>query len=214
MARGKKASADTKASDAITSFKGFDQDFSCRVFKFEIGQTYTVEGEIKACQNGFHACECPFDVFAYYPPGASKYAIVEQSGGLSRHDDDSKVASASITIKAELSLPEFVSRGVEYLLSKVISTKIESNTGNQSAATNTGYRSAATVEGKHSVAVASGIESRAKASETGAIVLVYRDPDNEWAIKHIFAAKVGEHGIKADTFYTINADGEPVEVGG
>jgi hypothetical protein len=248
MARKKQASAQPQAPEVITSFKGFDQDFSCRGFKFELGKTYTVEGEIKACQNGFHACEAPFDVFGYYPPGTSKYAIVEQSGDLSRHDDDSKVASASITIKAELSLPEFVSRGVEYLLSKVVSTKVESNTGDrsaatntgyrsaatntgyqsaatntgyrsaatntgdQSAATNTGYRSAATVEGKHSVAIASGIEGRARATETGAIVLVYRDPDNEWAIKHIFAAKVGERGIKADTFYMLSADGEPVEV--
>lgn len=75
----------------------------------------------------------------------------------------------------------------------------------------TGDRSAATVEGKHSVAIASGIGGRAKASATGAIVLVYRDPDDEWAIKHIFAAKVGERGIKADTWYALNADGEPVE---
>jgi hypothetical protein len=67
------------------------------------------------------------------------------------------------------------------------------------------------VSGKHSVAISTGIESRARADETGAIVLVYRDPDNEWAIKHIFAAKVGESGIKADTWYSLNADGEPFE---
>ena len=223
MARKKTANTETPASEVITSFKGFDKDLSCRGFKFEVGETYAVEGEIKACSNGFHACGHPFDVWGYYPPGESRYAIVEQFGHLSRHSEDSKAASAAITIKAELSLPEFVSRGVEYLLSKVLSTKVESNTGYRSAATNTGYqsaatntgdRSAATVEGKHSVAVAIGIEGRAKASATGAIVLVYRDPENDWAIKHIFAARVGEHGIKADTFYTLNADGLPVEVEG
>ena len=244
MAKAKKTATDTTA---IISFKGFDQELSCRNFKFEIGKTYTVTGKVKACENGFHACEHPFDVWSYYEPATSRFAVVEQSGDLARHEGDSKIASASITIKAELSLPEFVSRGVEYILSKVVSTKVESNTGYQSAATNTGdrsaatntgyqsaatntgyrsaatntgyqsaatntgYQSAATVEGKHSVAIASGIEGRAKASATGAIVLVYRDPDDEWAIKHIFAAKVGERGIKADTWYALNADGEPVE---
>ena len=262
MAKAKKTATDTTA---IISFKGFDQELSCRNFKFEIGKTYTVTGKVKACENGFHACEHPFDVWSYYEPATSRFAVVEQSGDLARHEGDSKIASASITIKAELSLPEFVSRGVEYILSKVVSTKVESNTGDRSAATNTGYRSAATntgdqsaatntgyrsaatntgdqsaatntgnrsaatntgyqsaatntgnqsaatVEGKHSVAIASGIEGRAKASATGAIVLVYRDPDDEWAIKHIFAAKVGERGIKADTWYALNADGEPVE---
>ena len=199
MAKAKKTATDTTA---IISFKGFDQELSCRNFKFEIGKTYTVTGKVKACENGFHACEHPFDVWSYYEPATSRFAVVEQSGDLARHEGDSKIASASITIKAELSLPEFVSRGVEYILSKVVSTKVESNTG---------YQSAATVEGKHSVAIASGIEGRAKASATGAIVLVYRDPDDEWAIKHIFAAKVGERGIKADTWYALNADGEPVE---
>lgn len=208
MAKAKKTATDTTA---IISFKGFDQELSCRNFKFEIGKTYTVTGKVKACENGFHACEHPFDVWSYYEPATSRFAVVEQSGDLARHEGDSKIASASITIKAELSLPEFVSRGVEYILSKVVSTKVESNTGYQSAATNTGDQSAATVEGKHSVAIASGIEGRAKASATGAIVLVYRDPDDEWAIKHIFAAKVGERGIKADTWYALNADGEPVE---
>ena len=226
MAKAKKTATDTTA---IISFKGFDQELSCRNFKFEIGKTYTVTGKVKACENGFHACEHPFDVWSYYEPATSRFAVVEQSGDLARHEGDSKIASASITIKAELSLPEFVSRGVEYILSKVVSTKVESNTGDQSAATNTGYRSAATntgyqsaatntgyqsaatVEGKHSVAIASGIEGRAKASATGAIVLVYRDPDDERATKHIFAAKVGERGIKADTWYALNADGEPVE---
>lgn len=125
--------------EPIMSFKGFDKNLSCCGFEFEVGKSYTIKGVTKACENGFHACEHPFDVWGYYPPGESRFALVEQSGDLSRHADDRKVASASITIKAELSLPEFVSRGVEYILSKVVSTKVESNTGDRSAATNTGY---------------------------------------------------------------------------
>jgi DNA invertase Pin-like site-specific DNA recombinase len=34
------------------------------------------------------------DVWAYYGPGDSRFAIVEQSGDLARHEGDSKIASA------------------------------------------------------------------------------------------------------------------------
>ena len=92
------------------------------------------------------------------------------------------------------------------------------NTGDQSAATNTGYRSAATntgdrsaaeVTGAHSVAAALGYESKAKAGESGAIVCVYRNDDNE--LVYIRASKVGENGIEAGKWYTLNESGEFVE---
>ena len=83
------------------------------------------------------------------------------------------------------------------------------NTGNQSAATNTGYRSVAEVTGAHSVAAAIGYESKAKAGESGAIVCVYRDYDNE--LVHIRASKVGENGIEAGKWYTLDENGEFIE---
>ena len=202
-------------SPVITSFKGLDSQFQCRGFQFEIGQTYTVSGKIKACENGFHACpDHPFDVWEYYPPtgedgSMTRYALVEQSGATSR--EGTKLASASITFKAEISLPEFIKRGVEYILAQVDwKDAKETNTGDQSAATNTGDRSAATVDGSHSVAVSVGIEGRAKASATSGTVLAYRSPDNGDLI-HLFAARVGEYGIKADTWYMLNPSGEPIE---
>ncbi|MBS6362134.1 MAG: hypothetical protein KH616_17360, partial [Burkholderia sp.] len=88
------------------------------------------------------------------------------------------------------------------------------NTGNRSAATNTGYQSAATAEGKHSVALASGFYGKAKGIEGAALFLVYRDEDadgDEYGrILHAKAVIVGRDGIKADTFYTLNRDGEIV----
>ena len=83
------------------------------------------------------------------------------------------------------------------------------NTGYQSAATNTGNRSAAEVTGSHSVAAAFGYESKAKAGGSGAIVCVYRDDDNE--LVHIRASKVGENGIEAGKWYTLNESGEFIE---
>ncbi|HGP4140081.1 TPA: hypothetical protein ACLLGK_003738, partial [Enterobacter roggenkampii] len=70
--------------------------------------------------------------------------------------------------------------------------------------------SAAEVSGSHSVAAAFGIESKARASESSAIVLCYRDKDGE--LIHVRASKVGENGIKPDTWYTLNEDGQFEEI--
>ncbi|MBD5703294.1 DUF7666 domain-containing protein, partial [Citrobacter freundii] len=103
----------------IVAYKGFNADMTCRGFQFEIGKTFEHEGKVKACSSGFHSCENPIDVFGYYAPGVSRYCEVELGGDVSRHSDDSKIASATITIKAEISMPEFVQRCIDWVWSKV-----------------------------------------------------------------------------------------------
>ena len=144
-------------NDVIIAFKGFDKDLKCRGYQFEIGKTYTHDGDVAICESGFHACTDPIDVWGYYGPGNSRFAVVEMSGAFARHVDDSKLASASITIKAELSLPEFIARAVDCILSRVDwKNAKEANTGNRSAATNTGDYSAATTTGDYSAATNTG----------------------------------------------------------
>ncbi|HCT0613362.1 TPA: hypothetical protein OTM22_004853 [Salmonella enterica subsp. enterica serovar Kentucky] len=204
----------------IVTFKGFNKDLKCRDFQFEIGKTFHHEGKVEACGSGFHACECPFDVFSYYPPAESRYAETISFGVIDREEiGDTKIASASITIKAELTLPQFIQRGIEWIWSKIDKSleqqimtgdwSAATNTGDWSAATNTGNRSAAEVSGSQSVAASLGIEGKARASEGGAIVLCYRDEDGE--LIHIRASKVGENGIMPDIWYQLNEDGEFVE---
>ncbi|ECU2427981.1 hypothetical protein GQK22_004232 [Salmonella enterica] len=204
----------------IVTFKGFNKDLTCRDFQFAIGETFHHDGKVEACGSGFHACECPFDVFSYYPPAESRYAETISFGVIDREEEgDTKIASASITIKSELTLPQFIQRGIEWIWSKIDkSLEQQIMTGNRSAATNTGYRSAATntgdwsaaeVSGSQSVAASLGIEGKARASEGGAIVLCYRDEDGE--LIHIRASKVGENGIMPDIWYQLNEDGEFVE---
>ncbi|MBV5338169.1 MAG: hypothetical protein J0665_01230, partial [Deltaproteobacteria bacterium] len=84
-----------------------------------------------------------------------------------------------------------------------------SNSGDYGAASNSGDYGAASNSGSDGVAAAFGYEGRSKSSESGAIVCVYRD--NEGKLIHIRASKVGDNGIKADIWYTLNSDGEFVE---
>jgi hypothetical protein len=165
-----------KKTDTKIAFKGFDKNLQCRGYQFEIGKTFIHEGEVKACASGFHSCENPLDVFSYYAPGDSRFCIVEASGEMSTHSDDSKIASASIHIKAELKIPELVNYGVKWVLDNIKKDSKKSahqteelthatNTGDRSAATNTGYRSAATNTGYQSAATNTG--DRSAATNTG-----------------------------------------------
>ncbi|EBF9468905.1 hypothetical protein DPS09_14925 [Salmonella enterica subsp. enterica] len=151
----------------IVTFKGFNKDLKCRDFQFEIGKTFHHDGKVEACVSGFHACECPFDVFSYYSPADSRFAETISFGITNREEDgDTKIASASITIKAELTLPQFIQRGIEWIWSKIDKSleqqimcgdcSAATNTGNRSAATNTGNRSAATNTGNRSAASNTG----------------------------------------------------------
>ncbi|EBQ4208252.1 hypothetical protein P0I56_003006 [Salmonella enterica] len=169
----------------IVTFKGFNKDLKCRDFQFAIGETFHHDGKVEACGSGFHACECPFDVFSYYPPAESRYAETISFGITdSEEGGDTKIASSSITIKDELTLPQFIQRGIEWIWSKIDksleqqimcgnrsaatntgSCSAATNTGNRSAATNTGNRSAATNTGDCSAATNTG--NRSAATNTG-----------------------------------------------
>lgn len=203
----------TTADAPITAYKGFSKDLKCRGFQFEVGQTYTHEGKVEACAGGFHACEHPLNVFSYYAPASSRFAVVEQSGDLSRHSDDTKVASRTITIKAEIDLPGLIRAAIEYTFKRakpVDPASPASATGYQGAASATGCYGAASATGDQGAAIAVGYQGRAMAGETGAIVLAYRNEDGE--IIHVRASKVGDNGIKAGVWYSLNEDGEFVEV--
>ena len=136
-------------TNIIHSYKGFDKDLKCKGFQYEVGKSYEQEGEIKYCNNGFHACEFPLDVFNYYAPGEnSRYCTVTQSGKMDKEKDDSKVASSKIHIETEIGLDGIIKAGVKFILDKVNwKNQKKSNTRYRSAATNTGNQSAATNTG-------------------------------------------------------------------
>ena len=146
--------------EKIISYKGFDKDFKCLGMQYEVGKTYTMDGQIEACSRGFHACKEAKHVFEYYPPSRSRYAIVEQSGILSIPKTDSKVASSRITVVKEISLEELV-----HLIVIQQNDGAASSTGDCGAASSTGYCGAASSTGYCGAASSTGYGGAA--SSTG-----------------------------------------------
>ena len=111
----------------IIAYKGFDKDFKCRDFQYEVGKTYEMDGNIKCCNRGFHACESPIEVFDHYDMLTSRFAEVEQSGEIDKENNSTKICSSRIKIKAELKLADIINLGVEWLKEITMPSKIKAN---------------------------------------------------------------------------------------
>ena len=111
----------------IIAYKGFDKDFKCRDFQYEVGKTYEMNGNIKCCNRGFHACESPMEVFDHYDMLTSRFAEVEQSGEIDKENNSTKICSSRIKIKAELKLADIINLGVEWLKEITMPSKIKAN---------------------------------------------------------------------------------------
>ena len=223
MAKRKTVAADVAATavetTAITSIKGFGADLVCKGtgyrFQYEIGQTYTHDGPVRACKSGFHAypiSEHPLNVFSSYAPAGSRFFEVEQSGETSK--EDAKLASATITIGIELTLGDLVKRAWDYVWSRATLETGSQATGELGAASATGNRGAASALGTYSAAMASGFNGKARAVEGSALFLVERIDDfgpDHGKIAHVWAGVAGLDGVKPDVFYTLR-NGQLVEV--
>ena len=146
----------------MKTYKGFSKDMTCRGFKYEVGKEY-IEEKANACRCGFHACEYPLDCFSYYNPNNSVFHEVEQSGEISKHDDDTKIASTKIKIGARLSIAGIVKAAIEYTAER-IKPGAEANenrgassaTGDCGASSATGDRGASSATGDCGASSATG----------------------------------------------------------
>lgn len=98
--------------NAIFAYKGFDKNFCCRDFQYEVGNEYHIDSDIEVCKKGFHACKDLMDTFSYYPMGNSRFAIVKLWGDVLYGNN--KICASDIEIVEELSLKDIVKRYVEY----------------------------------------------------------------------------------------------------
>ena len=115
------------SKNVITSYKGFDKNMQCRGFQYEVGKEYEMDGEIKCCNRGFHACKSPMEVWDYYDMINSRYAEVEQSGKIEEEENSTKVCSSRIKIKAELKLADIINIGVEWLKDITSPSKVKTD---------------------------------------------------------------------------------------
>lgn len=202
----------------IIAYKGFDKNLKCRDFQYEVGKEYEMDGDIKCCERGFHACESPLEVFDHYDMLNSRFAEVEQSGEIDKEEDTTKVCSSKIKIKAELNLADIVKLGVEWIKDVTSPSKLKKETdlndngNNYAKIGSSGDYAQIESTGNHSVVMAAGNDSIAKAKIGSWITLAEWDCINGvWTPICVKTEKVDGERIKADTFYKL-VNGEFKEV--
>ena len=117
-------------------YKGTDKNLQCRGFQYEIGKEY-VEDKADLCHVGFHGCERPLDVFAYYYPANSRYFEAELDDVSDQRESDSKVCGKRIKISAEIGIPDLIEAQIEYVNTHATSGHTDpkaANAGNYGAA--------------------------------------------------------------------------------
>ena len=192
----------------MKAYKGFKKNMTCRGFQYKEGGEYQTNGA-KLCEEGFHACERPLDVFKYYPANTSVYHEVELEGLSDEHPSDSKVCGRIIKIGQELSVADMVQKTIEW--HKENGTLIEggqatgdrgaaSATGCCGAASATGYRGAASATGDRGAASATGY--RGAASATGDCGAASADSSTAiavaWGAKSCVKGVIGAHIVCAE----------------
>ena len=91
--------------EGIKGYKVFNPDWTCRDFKYEVGNTYEEDVNPSVCDRGFHFCKLPKDCFNYYSFNSNnKVAEVVALGEVSEEGD--KCATNKIKIIREISWQE------------------------------------------------------------------------------------------------------------
>ena len=92
---------------SIKGYKVFNPDWTCRDFKYEVGEIYTHDGNIEVCKAGFHFCQKASDCFNYYRfDSNNKVAEVEAIGLVQTFND--KSVTDKIFIKKEIKWNELI----------------------------------------------------------------------------------------------------------
>ena len=181
----------------MKAFKGFDENLQCRGFQYEVGKTYTEEGNIEVCHNGFHAIgedNSPLRVFEFYPPAidgkTSRYCEVEADGEVLK--SDVKICCSKLTVGAEIGIPGLVKAHVEWVKKHITNENNaesgKSATAGEYGAATAGHEGAATA-GYRGAATA-GHRGAATAGEYGAATAGY-----EGAATSRGSSSVGVNGV-------------------
>ena len=217
------------SENVIKSYKGFDKNMQCRGFQYEVGKEYNMDGEIKCCNRGFHACKSPLEVWDHYDMLNSRFAAVEQSGKIDEEEKSTKVCSSHIKIKAELKLSDIINIGVEWLKNVTSPSKVKTygalndngdrkkqigSSGDYAKIGSSGDSAKIDSTGEDSVIMCAGNKSKAKAKVGSWITLAewkWSDEKNHDVPVCVKTEYVDGENIKADTWYQLR-NGKFVEV--
>ena len=100
----------------MKAYKGFLPELTCLGFQYAEGETYCTSG-VKPCEQGFHSCLEPLDVWQFYPPTASVFHQVDTGGAV--ESSEHKQCTEKITIGRRLNLQELIEAQSDYLWSKL-----------------------------------------------------------------------------------------------
>ena len=195
----------------MIGYKGFDKDFKCKDFQYEVGKEYEHDGKVKLCRSGFHFCENPQGVFVHYAPGnGNRFAIVEADEVSDERENDSKRVAKKLKIKSEISVLEMCRIAVDVFFENFgFKKKIESAEGNSAGdqgaasagdngAASAGYRGAASAG--YQGAASAGDQGAASAGDYGAASAGYQGAaragyQGAASAGHYGATEVGRFGV-------------------
>ena len=197
----------------IKSYKAFDKNMQCRGFKYEVGKEYEIDGEIKCCDRGFHACKSPMEVWDHYDMLNSRFAEVEQSGKIDEEGNSTKVCSSHIKIKAELKLADIIKVGVEWLKDITSPTKVKTdiakndNGCNSAQIGSSGYYAKIGSSGNYAQIGSSG--NYAQIGSSGYYAKIGSSGDSAQIGSSGNSAKIGSSGDSAQ----IGSSGDSAQIG-
>lgn len=189
----------------VTAYKAFDAEFACQGFKYEVGKTYKHSGDVKVCESGFHACLNPWDTLLYKDliqadGRLGRFATVFQSGKTESYSKDSKIASAEITIRAELSFSQFVELAVQWL--------VDFTRGNGARIGSSGNGARIVVSGSEGVIAAAGRNTTARGTAGTWISLA--EYNNHGKCVGFATGQIGKDGLTENVSY-VARDGKLVK---
>ena len=205
----------------ITSYKAFDKNMQCRGFQYEVGKEYEMDGEIKCCNRGFHACKSPMEVWSYYDMLNSRYAEVEQSGKIEKEENSTKVCSSRIKIKDELKLADIINIGVEWLKDITSPSKVKTD----STLSSSGYSAQIGSSGYYAQIGSSGDSAKigssgyyAKIGSSGYSAKIGSSGDCAKIGSSGYSAKIGSSGYSAKIgssgdYAKIGSSGDSAQIG-
>ena len=94
----------------MKAYKGLikhdDGTLWCRDMQYEVGKTYTYDGEINLCKSGFHACHELCQVWQFYPNNGNIVFYEVECGGsiIESNGMDCKFVCSQITLLKEVDM--------------------------------------------------------------------------------------------------------------